>query len=92
MSKQSASNGGRLNVVGHPGNAPGFSPSQAARISIFLVPENKRVFENRLLGQIDGRDGCCPRYLYRDRVLSLLVPPRLRGAQGEICTPTVNDG
>ena len=26
-------------MVGHPGAAPGVSPSQAARISVFLVPE-----------------------------------------------------
>ena len=26
-------------MVGHPGAAPGISPSQAARISVFLVPE-----------------------------------------------------
>jgi len=25
-------------VVGHPGAAPGVSPSQAARIAVFLVP------------------------------------------------------
>ena len=28
-------------MVGHPGYAPGISPSQAARITIFLVPEVK---------------------------------------------------
>lgn len=28
-------------MVGHPGYAPGFSRSQAERISIFLVPEDK---------------------------------------------------
>ncbi len=26
-------------MVGHPGYAPGVSPSQAARIAIFLVPD-----------------------------------------------------
>lgn len=28
-----------IQMVGHPGYAPDVSPSQAARISIFLVPE-----------------------------------------------------
>ena len=32
---------GLCQMVGHPGYAPGISPSQAARIAIFLVPGHK---------------------------------------------------
>ena len=45
-------------MVGHPGYAPGISPSQAARIAIFLVPD-----EN------GGLCGHCSRDLPLDRRL-----------------------
>ena len=52
-----------IKMVGHPGYAPGVSPSQAARISIFLVPEYKCRFKN------GGLCGHCSRDLPLDRRL-----------------------
>jgi hypothetical protein len=58
-------------LVGHLGTAPSVSPSQAARIAFFLVPD-------------DGDpDGCCPRCLLLDRQASLLFLFRVAELVGD---------
>lgn len=53
---------GAVEMVGHLGNAPSVSSSQARRIAFFLVPEGN-----------GGRDGCCPRSLLLDRQANMLL-------------------
>jgi len=60
--------GALVEMVGHPGNAPGISCSQGRRITFFLVPE-----------ETCARDRTCTGFLVCERDATRLL--RLRGLE-----------